>query len=80
MANAAQEDHGLVYAGSAFVTLGRAERDAFWRAAEVLATAKPALPELRSNRASWCRPEMVVRVRHLKGGDMLRHGSVQAIV
>jgi len=39
------ELEGLAYAGSAFVTLPQAERDRFWRTAEVLACAKCRIQE-----------------------------------
>ena len=66
---------------AALVTLGGAEREVFRRTAEALACKHPALAELgMQQKAQWRRPEMVVRVRHLKGGDLLRRGSVQAVV
>jgi ATP-dependent DNA ligase len=73
---ARQDEDGLSYAGSAFVTLPSPARDLFWMLAGELAAAKPAIPGLKSRNATWCRPELTVRVRHLRGGGMVRHGSL----
>ena len=77
----AREEGGtLDYAGSAFMTLGGAEGEHFWSRAADLANAKPLLKELASRRAQWLRPELRVRVRHLKGGDKLRHATIAGVV
>ncbi|HEV2079725.1 MAG TPA: hypothetical protein VGR19_07505, partial [Allosphingosinicella sp.] len=75
---AAETDEGLSYAGAAMVTLPDTERDIFWRTNEALKTAKPAIAMEPRKETSWLRPEMKVRVRHLKGEEMLRHATVQA--
>ena len=61
------------------MTLGGAAREGFWTRAGELVCDNPAIKELRSRTAAWVRPEMRVRVRHLKGGDMLRHATVRAV-
>lgn len=69
----------LAYAGTAFVGLAGDERRAFWRAVEPLAVHRPALPGLRRKETIWLRPELVARVRHLRGEGHLRHASVKAL-
>jgi bifunctional non-homologous end joining protein LigD len=76
---ARKEDDGLRYAGSAFVTLAEPERDRFWSRAAELATDKTPIAGLRS-KATWCRPALRVRARHLRGGEMLRHASLTALI
>ena len=73
-------DEGVEYMGSAFVTLPATERDEFWARAAELASPKPAVAELRSPKTTWCRPEMKVRARHLRGGGMLRHAALIGLV
>ncbi len=71
---------GLEYAGSAMVTLPDPDRETFWRTNEQLKTERPALPMPARKETSWLRPEMRVRVKFLKGEEMLRHATVKAIV
>ena len=73
-------EHDLVYAGSAFVTLAEPERDLFWKRAEQLGAEQPAIGHLRNSKARWCRPDMHVSVRHLRGGGMLRHAIVARVL
>jgi bifunctional non-homologous end joining protein LigD len=75
---AAETEEGLSYAGAAMVTLAEADREIFWRNNEALKTSKPAIPMEPRKETSWLRPEMKVRVRHLKGEEMLRHATIQA--
>jgi ATP-dependent DNA ligase len=77
---ARRTDHDLIYAGSAFVTLAEPERELFWRRAEQLAAERPAIQHLRNSKARWCRPDMHVNVRHLRGGGMLRHAIVAGVL
>jgi len=79
---AREKEDGLVYAGSAFVTLGAADRDRFWTTTEALRIPKAVVAELRKGKrkASFVRPELRVRARHLKGGGMLRHASLTALI
>jgi DNA ligase D-like protein (predicted ligase) len=73
---ARQTETGLSYAGSAFVTLPQAERDAFWEATDQLKIKTPAVRDLRGAKASFLKPLLRVRAKHLKGGNMLRHASL----
>ena len=59
----ALSDEGLIYVGSAFVTLPRDERDAFWEATELLKVAKPAVKDIRRAKVSFLRPKLRVRAR-----------------
>jgi bifunctional non-homologous end joining protein LigD len=73
------DDQRLEYAGAAMVTFSEGERERFWRANERLKTPKPALHMDPRPETSWLKPEMRVRVRHLKGEEMLRHATVKSI-
>ena len=77
---ARESPDGLVYAGAAMVTLPRPERDQFWTRTEAMKIRTPVLPELRRTKASYVRPELRVRAKHLRGEGMLRHGTLQEIV
>ena len=77
---ARETDGALEYAGSAFVTLGGAERDHFWNEIERLGTSAPAIAMERKKARRWAKPELRARVQHLKGGGMLRHATVREIV
>jgi bifunctional non-homologous end joining protein LigD len=76
----AREDaSGLTYVGGAMVTLAQPERDQFWEAAETIRTPAPAIPMEPRKETGWVRPEMRVKVRTLRGEEMLRHATVVAI-
>ena len=77
---ARETDHGLEYVGGAFVTLAQPDRDRFWQRAEELTVARPPLPMKPNRSASWTRPAMRVRVRTLRGEQMLRHATVKAVL
>jgi bifunctional non-homologous end joining protein LigD len=79
---AREDDGGLTFCGSAFVTLPQPARDEFWTRAEALKVERPALPDLGKGRrkASFVQPTMRVRARHLRGGDMLRHATLTAVL
>lgn len=62
---AREEQTGLHYAGSAFVTLNGSQRDLFWRTLADLAVTKPVVP-VASRTASWVRPGLRVRAKHLR--------------
>jgi ATP-dependent DNA ligase len=70
----------LRYAGTAFLTLSGEARERLQdRIARLPAGNAPApVPKVR--RPEWVKPEIFVRVRHLKGGDTLRHAIVQGLV
>jgi bifunctional non-homologous end joining protein LigD len=73
------EDRRLEYVGAAMVTFSERERERFWRAAEQLKVDRPPLHmEPRAN-TTWLRPQMRVRVRHLRGEEKLRHATLTGI-
>jgi bifunctional non-homologous end joining protein LigD len=76
---AREVDGALEYAGSAFITLKDAERERFWRGVDRFACDAPPVPISKGYDATWCRPEMRVSARHLKGGDKLRHASLSSL-
>jgi hypothetical protein len=45
-----------------------------------LAVAKPPLRGLRQGSAQWLRPELRVRVKHLKAKGTLRHTPVKPLI
>jgi hypothetical protein len=45
-----------------------------------LALAKPPLSGLRRKSAQWLRPELRVRVKHLKAKGTLRRAIVKALL
>jgi bifunctional non-homologous end joining protein LigD len=72
---------GLEYAGMAFITFGeRIYGELSRKAEELLAVPACAVKGLKRPRATWLRPEIRVRVRHLRNGKGLRHASVRAIL
>ena len=77
---AREEAGALVYAGSAAVTLGGADRERFWRSVEQLAADVPAVPVARGTVASWLHSALHVRARYLKGSDKLRHATLCGLV
>ena len=77
---AREDDDGLTYAGSAFVTLPQDARDRFWGRIDATKIAKPVVSGIGSRKASYCRPEIRVRARHLRGEEMLRHASLTKLI
>jgi bifunctional non-homologous end joining protein LigD len=73
------DDRRLEYAGAAMVTFAESERERFWRTMERLATDKSPLHMKQPSESSWVRPEIRLRVRHLRGEEMLRHATVKGI-
>jgi len=74
---------GLSYTGMAFVALGALDRERLAREIEHLAVASCAVEGVRRPRAQqvrWLRPELRVRVRHLRTASSLRHASVRALI
>ena len=45
-----------------------------------LALAKPTLRGLKRKSAQWLRPELRVRVRHLRAKGTLRHATVKHLI
>jgi bifunctional non-homologous end joining protein LigD len=73
-----REDGGeLRFAGTAFLTLVGKPRDELQKRIEKLLTTRPPVPQRAWRKPQWLKPELRVRVRHLAGGDTLRHASVR---
>jgi bifunctional non-homologous end joining protein LigD len=70
----------LQFAGTAFLTLAGKPRDELQKRIQKLLTTKPPVPLRTWRKPQWLKPELRVKVRHLAGGDTLRHASVQALV
>ncbi len=77
---ARETDAGLVYVGSAFVTLPKVERDRFWAATDSLTVTKPAVKEIRRAKVGFVKPVLKVKARHLRGAGMLRHASLAKLL
>jgi len=69
----------LRYVGGAFFTLKDAPRAALRDHMARLTTDRSPIPALRKRGALWVKPELVVGVRHLRGGGGLRHATVQSL-
>jgi hypothetical protein len=67
------------YRGAAFISLPASLRDVFWRYVEGRGVAKAPILGTGRKKATWISPGLRATVRHLKGGDKLRHATVQAI-
>jgi hypothetical protein len=77
---ASDRDGRLQFAGPAVLNPPQALRAA-WRARmAALAVAKPPLQGLRQGTAQWLRPELRVRVKHLKAKGVLRHATVKQFI
>lgn len=70
---------GLAYAGSAFITLAREERDRFWTVAERNPLAQPAIAMPKGRNALWIAPNLRARVQFLKGDGKLRHATLREL-
>jgi ATP-dependent DNA ligase len=68
---------GLNYAGAAFIALADDARTDFLLKVERLATSCAAFKSSRLSDAKWCKPKLMVRVKHLAGSKMLRHATVR---
>jgi DNA ligase D-like protein (predicted ligase) len=69
----------LQFAGTAFLTLAGKPRDDLQKRIEKLLTTKPPVPLRTWRKPQWLKPELRVKVRHLAGGDTLRHASIQGL-
>jgi bifunctional non-homologous end joining protein LigD len=70
----------LAFAGGALIALPSVERDRLWNATEPLEVSRPAFRLPGRRNARWLKPDLVVRVRHLKAsGKDLRHATVLAL-
>jgi hypothetical protein len=45
-----------------------------------LALDRPPMSGLKRNPAQWLRPELRVRVQHLKAKGVLRHATVKQLI
>jgi DNA ligase D-like protein (predicted ligase) len=64
------------YAGTAFLTLTGGARERLQSRMRRLASTKAPVWVSQARQPSWLKPELRVRVRHLQGGDTLRHATV----
>jgi ATP-dependent DNA ligase len=72
-----EEGGQLHFAGTALLTLaGDARRELQERIAK-LATNRAPVKQRTWRMPQWLKPELRVCVRHLQGGDTLRHASVR---
>jgi len=74
-----QMDGGLIFAGTAFLMLSGDARDELQDRIDRLPSVKAPANVPKVCQPEWVKPEILVRVRHLKGGDTLRHASVQGL-
>jgi hypothetical protein len=77
---AADRDGKLEFAGPAILNPCRQDRGKWSELMAALAVAKPPLRGLRQGSAQWFRPELRVRVKHLKVKGMLRHATVRQFI
>lgn len=70
---------GLTYAGSAFITLTREDRDRFWTMAERGPLARPPIAMPKGRTAIWMAPNLRARVQFLKGDGKLRHATLREL-
>lgn len=77
----ARETSGvLTFAGAAILAMPADMRDELRSVCEAINVDRPAV-DVRSRDAWWFRPELRIKVRHLRGeGPVLRHASALAIV
>lgn len=71
---------GGEYRGNAFISLPEAAREAFWTYVEKAKLPKAALSGITGHKkATWIKPGLTARVRHLRGEEPLRHATVREI-
>ena len=68
---------GLIYAGAAFIAMRGDERSAFFDQLEQLKTSWAVFKSSRLSDVQWCKPAIVVTVKHLAGSKTLRHATVR---
>ena len=71
------DSDGLSYAGAAFIALRGDERSAFFDQLEQLKTSWAVFKSSRLLDVQWCKPALVVRVKHLAASKTLRHATVR---
>jgi hypothetical protein len=77
---ASDRDGRLEFAGPAILNPCQQERGKWSELMAALAVAKPPLRGLRQGTAQWLRPELRVRVEHLKAEGTLRHATVKHLI
>ena len=77
---ASDRDGQLEFAGPAILNPPQALRAAWREQMAALALAKPPMRGLRQGSAQWLRPELRVRVQHLKAMGTLRHATVKPLI
>jgi bifunctional non-homologous end joining protein LigD len=77
---ASDHDGELKFAGPAILYPPQKERAQWATLMAALAMAKPPLRGLRQGSAQWLRPELRVRVRHLRAKGTLRHATVKQLI
>jgi ATP-dependent DNA ligase len=77
---ASDHDGELKFAGPAILHPSQKERAHWTKLMAALAMAKPPLKGLRQGSAQWLRPELRVRVRHLRAKGTLRHATVKQLI
>jgi bifunctional non-homologous end joining protein LigD len=77
---ASDRDGQLQFAGPAILNPPRQDRGKWGELMAALVVAKPPLKGLRQGSAQWLRPELRVRVRHLKAKGTLRHATVKGLI
>jgi hypothetical protein len=70
----------LEFAGPAILNPPKRDRESWAQQIAVLAIAKPPVRGLRQGTAQWLRPELRVRVQHLKAKGTLRHATVKQFI
>ena len=74
-----EEEGRLQFAGRAFLLPTSSSRESLHAKAAKLASTKPPVRLPGARKAMWLKPELRVKVRHLAGGDHLRHGIVRGL-
>jgi DNA ligase D-like protein (predicted ligase) len=77
---ASDRDGRLEFAGPAIFNPPQVLRAAWRERMAALVAAKPPLRGLRQGSAQWLRPELRVRVRHLRAKGLLRHAAVKGLI
>ena len=77
---ASDRDGRLEFAGPAILNPPRQDRAKWSELMAGLADANPPVRGLRQGSAQWLRPELRVRVRHLKTKGVLRHATVKQFI
>ena len=73
-------DGRLEFDGPTILNPPQALRAAWKEQMAALAVATPTVEGLRQGSAQWLRPELRVRVKHLKAKGVLRHATVKQLI